>query len=77
MTYEELSEARLTERDWQVARGLAGDLPVKAIALELGMSRKTVEYYWGRLKQKLGVRSHVGLVRWMVAEGIYERAVKA
>jgi len=53
-----------------VARGLAGDLPVKAIAVELGMSPKTVEYYWARIKAKVGVRSHVGLLRWMVERGL-------
>jgi len=52
-----------------VARGLAGDLPVKAIAVELGMSPKTVEYHWAQIKRKLGVQSYVGLVRWMVDRG--------
>jgi DNA-binding NarL/FixJ family response regulator len=60
----------LTEREWAVARGLASDQPIKEIASELGVSPKTVEYYWARIKAKVGVRSHVGLLRWMVERGL-------
>jgi DNA-binding NarL/FixJ family response regulator len=56
----------LTGREWEVAIALARDKTVKEIAAHLGVSAKTVEYYWGRIKAKVGVRSHVGLLRWMV-----------
>lgn len=64
-TQTEKRPSGLTEREWQVARGLASDKTIKEIASELQVSPKTVEYHWARLKQKSGVRSYVGLVRWM------------
>ncbi len=60
----------LTQREWEVAIALARDRSVKEIAAELGVSAKTVEYYWARIKAKVGVRSYVGLTLWMARRGL-------
>jgi DNA-binding NarL/FixJ family response regulator len=40
-----------------------GEMPPKAIAMELGISRKTVDIHKRNIKRKLGVESDIGLIR--------------
>lgn len=49
--------ARLTPRELDVLRGLAGGLPNKTIAFDLGISPRTVEVHRANLMTKLDVRS--------------------
>lgn len=55
--------ARLTRRELQVCQLVARGLPNKQIALELGLSEKTVKFHRGRVMHKLEVDSVVALVR--------------
>ena len=43
---------------------LAMGQPAKAVAAELGVSRKTVEYHWHEVKRVLGIGSYVELAHW-------------
>ena len=60
----------LTSRErevlWYIAEGLASG----EIALELGVSRKTVESHRYNLMKKLDIHKLVGLVRLAIREGL-------
>lgn len=53
----------ITEREEAVMRRIARGYTNKEIAAELGVSVKTVETYKARVKEKLGLRSRVDIVR--------------
>lgn len=53
----------LTSRELQIVRALVGGENIRAIAEQLGMSRKTVYVHRSSLFAKLGVNSDVELVR--------------
>jgi DNA-binding CsgD family transcriptional regulator len=53
-----------------VLRLLAQGRRTKEIALDLGISAKTVETYRGRIVLKLGIDSLAGLVRFAIRAGI-------
>jgi DNA-binding NarL/FixJ family response regulator len=60
----------LTKRERDVLRLIAGGLPNKNIAKELGISIRTVEAHRAHLSHKLGVRSAAGLVKYAIAKGL-------
>ena len=62
----------LSDRERQVFRMLACGKTNKEIALELGISRKTVETYHARLYQKLDIHDVVGLLRYAVQIGVID-----
>lgn len=62
--------AVLTERERTVLRLLAQGRRTKEIALDLGISPKTVETYRTRLTLKLGIDHLAGLVRFAIRAGI-------
>ncbi|MCC5873728.1 MAG: response regulator transcription factor [Gammaproteobacteria bacterium] len=55
--------ARLTRRELEVARLVAGGLANKVIAVDLGISERTVEVHRGRAMKKLELRQLADLVR--------------
>ena len=55
--------ARLTKREREVCDLVAAGLLNKQIAVELGMSEKTVKVHRGRVTRKLDVDSVAALVR--------------
>ena len=59
----------LSPRELEVLKLLAAGLPTKAIALQLGISRSTVDYYLAQVYRKLRVHSRVD------AAVAYRRAV--
>lgn len=58
--------ARLSQREREVLQLLVAGKPNKAIALELGLSARTVEVHRARLMARLGVRSLAEAVRLAV-----------
>lgn len=52
-------EFSLTKRESQVLRAAVRGLSTKAIAGEIGISGKAVEYYWRRIFAKLGCRAQI------------------
>ncbi|WP_433303188.1 helix-turn-helix transcriptional regulator [Actinoplanes sp. CA-030573] len=62
--------ARLTRRELQVARAVAGGLSNPEAATALRLSRKTVETHLSGAYRKLGVRSRTELVRYLIEADI-------
>lgn len=56
----------LTPREEEVARALIDGLTNKEIALELGISQRTVRYHLSNLYDKLGVNSRPEAMRWVL-----------
>lgn len=62
--------AALTPREQDVLNGLAGGLPNKTIAYDLGISSRTVEVHRANLMTKLGVHSFSDALRIAFAAGL-------
>ena len=54
----------------EVVTMLGDGLPAKAIANKLGISLKTVEYFWAQAKAKLGLRSYVDACKFCLRNGL-------
>lgn len=67
MTAQELS-ARQRDIVVRVANGET----TKAIASDLSLSQKTVEYHLAKIRSRVGARSLAGLVRWAIRAGLIE-----
>jgi two-component system invasion response regulator UvrY len=61
-------DARLSDRELEVLVRLASGESTKAIAADLGLSRKTVSTYHSRIRRKLGLQSDVDLVRYALEQ---------
>jgi two-component system response regulator NreC len=66
----EQSKPLLSEREVQLLRLIAEGRRNKEIAVQLGISSKSVETYRSRLTKKLGYSSPAELVRYAIREGI-------
>jgi FixJ family two-component response regulator len=60
----------LTPREREIIELLVTGKPNKAIAFELGISQKTVDFHRANILKKMGVESVVGLVRLLGNAGI-------
>jgi two-component system, NarL family, invasion response regulator UvrY len=63
---EEPGHGQLSDREFQVLRGLAEGEPLKSIAKRLAVSPKTVTTYRTRIFQKLSLRTNADLVRYAI-----------
>jgi DNA-binding NarL/FixJ family response regulator len=61
---------RLTPRQVEVLKLIAGGRTTKQIALELGISVKTVETHRSHLMERIGVHDVAGLVRVAIKAGV-------
>lgn len=61
---------RLTTRQIEILRLVAGGSTTKEIARQLEISPKTVEFHRARLMQRIGVRDVTGLTRFAVQNGL-------
>jgi len=59
----------LTMREREVLDGIARGLTNKEIAVELGISHRTVETHRESLMRKLGIRTVAGLTRFVLDAG--------
>jgi len=66
--------ARLTAREREVMQLVVAAKSPKQIALQLGLSRKTVDVHRGHIMMKMGVESSVELVRMLQTQGEGEDA---
>ncbi len=62
----EPAHGQLSDREFQVLRGLAEGEPLKSIARRLEVSPKTVTTYRTRIFQKLSLRTNAELVRYAI-----------
>jgi DNA-binding NarL/FixJ family response regulator len=65
--------ARLTPREREVLRGVAGGETSREMAARLGLSPRTVEAYRDSLARKLDIRTVAGLTRFAVEAGLVSR----
>lgn len=61
---------KLTKRERQIGEMLASGLDVKSVALELGLSHKTVHVHRANAMDKLNVKNNVGLCKHFQGNGI-------
>jgi two-component system, NarL family, invasion response regulator UvrY len=66
----------LSDREFEVLKGLAEGQPLKAIAGRMSLSPKTVTTYRSRILQKLGLRSNADLVRYAMEHGLLDAAAR-
>lgn len=64
------TQSALTPREHEVLTAMAEGLATKAIAVRLGMARKTVENHKLRIFDKLGVRTHAHAVSIAIGHGL-------
>lgn len=64
------SKATLTSREKQVLQMLAQGHSAREVASKLNVSHKTVEFHRNNVKQKLGLRKTVELIRRATDEGL-------
>jgi DNA-binding NarL/FixJ family response regulator len=67
---------RLTSREFEVLQLVAEGSANKQIAVELGISIKTVEKHRQHLMDKLNIHETAGLTRYAIAQGIIESRVQ-
>ncbi len=65
-TGQDLPDATLTDREFEVLRRIASGESLTRIGRELGLSIKTISTYRHRLLQKLNLKSDADLVRYAV-----------
>jgi DNA-binding NarL/FixJ family response regulator len=63
---------QLSDREFDVLRGLGTGRTVKEVAAALGLSPKTVSTYRTRLMEKLGFATNADLVRYSAEHGLLE-----
>ncbi len=66
----EPAHGSLSDREFQVLRGLARGESLKSIAAHLAVSPKTVTTYRSRILEKLGLGSNADLVRYALEHGL-------
>jgi len=67
---------RLSSREVEVLQLIVEGMPNKKVAVELGVSVKTVEKHRQHLMDKLDIHDATGLTRYAIAEGIIESNVR-
>ena len=61
---------RLSDREFEVMRGIASGLAVGEIALQMHLSVKTVSTYRTRLLEKMGMTTNAELTRYAIQNGL-------
>ena len=64
--------AELTAREIEVLRLISRGRPSKAIALELGISKRTVDHHIAHIYEKTGVTTRGGAILWAIERGLSE-----
>lgn len=68
--------SHLSSREMEVLQLIAEGAPNKQVALDLGISTKTVEKHRQNLMQKLNIHDVSGLTRYAIGAGIIESSVQ-
>lgn len=66
------SHELLSDREFQVLRGIASGKTVSHIATQLGLSVKTVSTYRARLLEKMGLKNNAELTRYAVSQKLVD-----
>jgi DNA-binding NarL/FixJ family response regulator len=65
-------DEKLTHRQQQILRSVAGGASSKEIAVQLGLSEKTVANHRARIMERLGVHDVASLTRYAIARGLID-----
>jgi DNA-binding NarL/FixJ family response regulator len=68
----EPTHGALSDREFEVLKGLAEGQPLKTIAARMALSPKTVTTYRSRILQKLHLRGNADLVRYAMEHGLLD-----
>ena len=68
--FEKIPHEKLTDREFQVFRMLAGGSKLKDIASELCLSINTVSTYRGRILEKMDLKSNADLIHYAIKSGL-------
>jgi DNA-binding CsgD family transcriptional regulator len=60
----------LSPREFQVAELIAWGQPIRSIAKSLGISDKTAEFHYARLRRRIGARNIADVTRYAIMYGI-------
>jgi two-component system, NarL family, response regulator NreC len=63
-------ESRLTQREWQVLRGIVRGFTGREVAEQLGLKANTIETYRLRIYDKLNLKTRADLVKYALASGL-------
>jgi DNA-binding NarL/FixJ family response regulator len=66
----------LSRREQEVVRMLAYGYTPKEIASSLNISRKSIETYRARSREKLGVRTRADIVRYALQTGLFDDEIE-
>ncbi len=69
-TQNHLPPLELSERDKTILKMICDEKTTKEIAIEMELSPRTIEACRDKLRQRIGARSVVGLVRYAYREKI-------
>ncbi len=69
----EKSSAKFTERELEIIRLICKEFTSKEIALQLHLSKRTVEGHRTRILEKMNVKSIAGLITYAFDAGIYRK----
>jgi DNA-binding NarL/FixJ family response regulator len=67
-----LPHERLSNREFQILRLIASGKPVGKIAIELGLSPKTISTYRTRMLQKMGLANSAELMHYAITNNLVE-----
>ena len=62
----------MTDKQKQILILVAQDFPIKTIAEIFGISTKTVEYHWSKIKTETGIKTPVASVYYCLDNGLIE-----
>lgn len=62
--------AQLSDREFEVLRGLAAGRTATELATELGLSVKTISTYRSRILDKLGLDTNADMIRYALTNGL-------
>ena len=63
----------VTRREWQILEMLSNEYSTTEIAVKLGISKRTVEGHRNNLKEKLNAKTTIGLVKYAIESGCFEK----
>lgn len=64
--------ARLSKREIDIFKGIAAGKTIKEIAIDLGLSDKTVATYLARIREKTGLHTYVDIARYALQHGLVD-----
>lgn len=62
----------LTSRQLDIVKRIVAEFSTKEIALDLGISDKTVHYHIGQIRRRTGEQTNIGLVKRAIRDSLVQ-----